>query len=711
VAQKPAFLFRDCSHSLIRRLAPWLLAILPLLSAAGPAGAQLTWPQPLDTIRVTAARPGWIERAASRCGSAAVIPLGGAVAADRDLGDLLDRTAGVHVHRYGGLGAFSLASVRGSSSGQVVVCLDGTPVGTSGDGTVNLALLPLASLDRAEVYRGAQTHSFGTAPAAGVINLVSPGALTAPLRLSLGMGSFGTSVAQGRWGGRSGAASMLLSGSVRQSHGDFSYLDRNGTIFANSADDRIQRRTNNDFSDASLLWKGSYTPGGFRSAAGSRADLRLDYTGQAFRRDGGVPGTESVQTRHVRLRNGRTRHDLRGRLRLLGPAAGGLDAAGGTGAAGGMNAAGGADAGRAFAEAGIYRETSSERFENRLGEVGLAAAAADTRGDDRGIHLGGGARIPLRQELRAFLDLRRESLRSTDLLRDAAGPRQVRHHRTFSLEDHAGFGPLELEGAYRWARAQDDFGQEGGARPLHLQEGATFGVRWEAAPGWVLKANRGLMARFPSFSELFGENGVQEGNPALHPERGIQWDAGVSWSAATAVRAEWTWFESLLRDRIVWLQNSQRTSKAENLERTWTRGLEASFYGQRGLPRDAGLELQSSLTWMEARDAGASPAFSGKHLPNLPGFEGYLSALLRRRRTSLRWELSLRSSSFRDRYNTASERSPASAVHDLSLEQAIRAGAWKARLTVRNLADKRIEDMDGFPLPGRTALMEVTWTL
>jgi outer membrane cobalamin receptor len=705
VAQNPVFSPGDCSHFRIRRLAPRILVLLSLLPAPGLARAQLTWPQPLDTIRVTASRPGWIERAASRGGSAAVIPLGGAVAADRDLGDLLDRTAGVHVHRYGGLGAFSLASVRGSSSGQVVVCLDGTPVGTSGDGSVNLALLPLASLDRAEVYRGPQTHSFGTAPAAGVINLVSPGALTAPLRLSLGMGSFGTSVAQGRWGGRSGAASLLLSGSVRQSHGDFSYLDRNGTIFANSADDRIRRRTNNDFSDASLLWKGSYTPDGIRSAGGSRADLRLDYTGQVFRRDGGVPGTESVQTRHVRLRNGRTRHDLRGRLRLLGPAAGGAYAAGG------VISAGGADPGRAFAEAGIYRETSSERFENRLGEVGLAAAAADTRGDDRGIHLGSGARIPLRQELRAFLDLRRESLRSTDLLRDAAGPRQVRHHRTFSLEDHAGFGPLELEGAYRWSRAQDDFGQEGGARPLHLQEGSTVGLRWEAAPGWVLKVNRGLMARFPSFSELFGKNGVQEGNPALRPERGIQWDAGVSWSPAGPVRAEWTWFESLLRDRIVWLQNSQRTSKAQNLERTWTRGLETSLSGTRGLPWEASLELQSSLTWTEARDAGASPAFRGKRLPNLPGFEGYLSALLRRSRTGLRWELSLRSSSFRDRYNTASERSPASAVHDLSLEQAIRAGAWKARLTVRNLAGKRIEDMDGFPLPGRTALMEVTWTL
>jgi iron complex outermembrane recepter protein len=629
----------------------------------------------------------------------------------RDLGDLLDRVAGVHVHRYGGFGAFSVASVRGSSAGQVLICVDGVPVSSAGEGFVNLALLPLSSLDHAEIYRGPQTQAFAGPPAAGVINLVTHPALPAPLRLSVGLGSFGAGTARGQWGGRYRLLSAFVSSEVRHSRGDFPYLNRNGTDYGNTADDRVVRRTNNDFTDAAFLIKGA--------VRSPHADSRgIDYTMQRSHRRSGVPGTENSQTRHVRFRSEKTRHELamHGRpfLGLVSSSEGGHFVSART----------------IDLKGSLHSEQSLDRYENRDGEVGLGRAATEDRIWERGGQLKGSILlVPLRQKMAASLEARKERFIPRDLLRGLSGFARTRDHRTILVEDRLVLARLTLEGNYRWARATDNYAgpvvwgrPPAPSPPRHLsQEGPTFGIRLDAGRGVALKANRGRVTRFPSFSELFGQNGIQDGNPALRPERGIQWDAGVTlahdpvaraWSFphSLPLRLEAAYFESLIDDRISLLQNSQRTTKAQNLDRSWTRGVEASAFTTLSLPWRASLELQGDYTWQEAKDRGRSPTYRGKDLPNLPRHEEYISFLCDRGVWGLRWEVSARSAAYRDRYNSPEKRTSAYTVHDLTLSKTLKKGAWRIQAAARNVGDKRVEDIDGFPLPGRSFLTEVTWT-
>ena len=763
-----------------------LVSILLLLGSlvSTPLRAQTLWPTPLDTVRVTAPRPRAPDLLPRRAVFATVVPLGDQATAGRDLGDLLDRTAGVQVRRYGGLGSFSLAGVRGSSPGQILVCLDGVPLGSAGDGFVDLARLPASSFGHAEVYRGAQVASFGGPSAAGVINLVTPVAQMTPWRLTLTGGSFATSAARGQWGDTRGPLSAFLSGQLRRSRGDFPYLDRNGTLFGNQADDRMVRRANNNFRDAAFLGKGSWriplsaaaddltgaagsvrslgTTGpiratgptvgtGVASANGTASAtrpmeatgaLRLDYTAQHFSRDGGVPGLESVQTRHVRSRSERTRHELTlcgtllrampaGKPSAVPEARSGAPSVRRPGARSSARSSARSGAfsdaslsglsrertgtGPARVEAAAYTERVRDRFDNRDGEVGLGKAATDDRTHEEGGYLAWTQPwSTLAQEPRVRVDLRNERRIPFDRLRGERGFTRERKHRALSLEDRAFLGPVTLEGSYRWARAADNYGGPTGwmeepapVGRVQRDDGTAFGLRFDCGSGWVVKANRGRLVRFPTFPELFGQNGMQEGNPALRPERGVQWDLGASWAPDRPWRVEAAYFESLVEDRILLLQNSQRTVIAMNLDRAWVRGVEASGFLRITLPRSA-LELSGSTTWQDTRDLGASPVYHGKRLPNLPAVEAFLSASLLRGVWKARWDLATRTAHFRDRYNAPGKRTPGSTTHDLALERTLRGRIARVRLETRNLLDQRREDIDGFPLPGRSYLVEIT---
>jgi outer membrane receptor protein involved in Fe transport len=408
-----------------------------------------------------------------------------------------------------------------------------------------------------------------------------------------------------------------------------------------------------------------------------------------------VPGTETVQTRNVGFATARTRHQvsLDDRLPLSWPL---------------------------HLEAAVRRERIDDHFDNRDGEVGLARVDTENQTVDTGWRGALSAVIPpLHQEPRVTIDRRTEGWTPYDRLRQSRGFTRAREHQTVSLEDRLTLGRLIAEASYLKARAVDNYaGSIGWGRPAEASaprqqsyEGPTFGVRLDCGGGFLVKANRGRLARFPTFPELFGQNGVQEGNPALRPEHGVQWDAGLQFAPSRPFRVEAAYFESLVEDQVVLLQNSQRTVKAMNLERAWVRGVESSGFTRIDLTGKSALEVQGSYTWQEARDVGRSATYRGKELPNLPGREGFGSLRLLNGPWDGRWEVSARSSHYRDRYNSPQKRTPASAVHDASLGRTWRRESFHARFEVHNLFDRRTEDIDGFPLPGRSFLAEITYSL
>ncbi len=85
--------------------------------------------------------------------------------------DLLAELPGVSVDNTGGLGKLSSVFVRGASSDQTLVLIDGIRVGSATAGTAPLQLLPVDQIDRIEVVRGPRSTLYGSDAMGGVIQI------------------------------------------------------------------------------------------------------------------------------------------------------------------------------------------------------------------------------------------------------------------------------------------------------------------------------------------------------------------------------------------------------------------------------------------------------------------------------------------------------------------------------------------------------------
>ncbi len=89
------------------------------------------------------------------------------------LGEVLRTIPGIDISEYGGLGQNIALSLRGSTSGQVLVLIDGVPINDLQLGGVDLNHLCLDNIDRVEVIRGAASALYGADAMGGVINVVT----------------------------------------------------------------------------------------------------------------------------------------------------------------------------------------------------------------------------------------------------------------------------------------------------------------------------------------------------------------------------------------------------------------------------------------------------------------------------------------------------------------------------------------------------------
>lgn len=96
-----------------------------------------------------------------------------------DLGEVLARTQGVGVRRSGGLGSEAAFSLNGLSGDQVRLFIDGVPLELSGY-TFGIANVPLALVERVEVFRGVVPVRFGADALGGTVNLITSDDVSRP---------------------------------------------------------------------------------------------------------------------------------------------------------------------------------------------------------------------------------------------------------------------------------------------------------------------------------------------------------------------------------------------------------------------------------------------------------------------------------------------------------------------------------------------------
>lgn len=105
--------------------------------------------------------------------------------------DLLQRVPGVQVAQSGGRGSVPGIFIRGTSSAQTLVLVDGQRMGSATSGDSNLQFLNIAQIERVEVLRGSRSAIYGSDAIGGVIQIFTRRGSEQGLhpRLHLGFGS------------------------------------------------------------------------------------------------------------------------------------------------------------------------------------------------------------------------------------------------------------------------------------------------------------------------------------------------------------------------------------------------------------------------------------------------------------------------------------------------------------------------------------------
>ena len=588
------------------------------------------------------------------------------------LPEVLDRSAGLKVQSMGGLGAFSTISVRGSSSEQIEVYLDGVLMNAASGGGVNLSNLPLANIGRIEISRGAGQDGNGLG---GTVHIKTRQDSRDTKGINASWGSFDTRAFNATTSGHKGRTRYLALADYSASDNNFGFLDNNGTEY-NANDDQVADRRNSDLSAVSLLGKATIDMSRSQSLTASQT---------LFSKRQGIPGISNNQTVAARFNTTRAMTQV------------------------GFEDRFGEEGTSVFTTA--YFTHQSEAFQDTLGEVGTGRQDNSYRTQTLGLRTKSSTVAKDLHILAIHTDIRREAYDPEARIQLIT---PLFASRRWTLQSR-GTADLGLLGGKLGLTASVDIRHQrsrfSGRNPFAFSPQAPdslttrnlIGLRTGArvdVTGWIVaKANIAQSRRTPSFFELFGDRGSVVGNTRLEPETAVTWDAGLR----AKLRQNWIeaiYFDHRYENLIQFAQTSQATSRPENIGKARVRGLELSAAAAVG----DHIDVSSNYTLQDSEDRSAVPHLTGNALPGRPRHKASIRTNLSISRLTASYDYAFEDGNFLDQANRRELSSRH--IHTASLRVKVRK-TIQLGLDARNIADARINDLWGYPLPGRSWFVSV----
>ena len=501
------------------------------------------------------------------------------------LGDVLETVPGLFLSDDHGSGL----QVQGFSSDYTLVLLDGEPVVGRTAGTLDLDRLTVAGLNRVEVVEGPSSSLYGSEALAGVVNLVTalpaPGAETGSVRVR---------------GGSFGQSDVVLEGAVgRERWAARALVNRFGSDGYDLTPDAFGP-TVPEFTDWTADWRSRLDLGPARLTFGARLAAQ-DQAGAFALRQGGLEVPYDDTGRRVDWSvHPELTVPLSDRFQLTTTLYGA----------------------RYQTETRYRRQSDgdlyySDDFDQRFAK---AEAQLDALWSARHLTVVGAGAID-------------ERLAGDRYAPDAAGD-APRANQVFAFAQHE-WSPsrvLEVNASARFD-AHSDYAARLTpklavlARPLE-------GVRLRASVGSGFKAPafRQLYLSFTNAAagySVFGSTRLQEGLAdleaqgqiaqtfldasalgAIEAESSVAFNAGVAWDVAPGLALEagafWNEVSDLIETQPVAVKtNGQSVFAYFNLDRIYTRGLDAAVTARRGA-----LEVGAGYQFLQARDRGVVDALA-----------------------------------------------------------------------------------------------------
>ena len=90
----------------------------------------------------------------------------------QNIAEVLQDVPGLFIKDYGGVSGLKTISLRGASTEQVLILMDGQRLNNAQNGQVDLGLISVQGVERIEVVRGANSALYGADAVGGVVNIL-----------------------------------------------------------------------------------------------------------------------------------------------------------------------------------------------------------------------------------------------------------------------------------------------------------------------------------------------------------------------------------------------------------------------------------------------------------------------------------------------------------------------------------------------------------
>lgn len=601
-----------------------------------------------------------------------------------DLSEAIEKEAGVQVRQSGGLGSFSTVSLRGSSSDQVMVFMDGMLLNDASGGGVDLSNIALSDVESIEIYRGITAMNFNKASIGGVINIKTVRAKKELIvNASAGYGSFNTKKYSGFINYKPGRWDYLISADYLSADNDFEILNDNGTIW-NQDDDREERRNNARVEQENLLAKVGFD---------FTDDLRLDFVEQWFSKDQGLPSWNNSSNTKTSLTTKRNINTLRLTADNIGRYS--------------FNTA-----------TRISYTYKKEKYNDSHGSVGLGQQCSiyDTARYGIDFFLEWLSNV---HSVNLILDAQREEYGVNDLLNIRNPNDSDRESFTAGIQDSMVLfhDSLIVTSGLRYSRINDNLKSAVNSFGVEL-EGRTekndylspqIGIKYNLTKRLILKSNIARYFREPSFFELFGDRGFFTGNNELRAEKGTNWDAGFeavlisSGDLFSRISLNGAYFVSDVDDLITRVYDSRGIGRSVNISSSFINGIESGI----NVDFFRFLSLSANATWQDTENRNMIRAFNGKRLPGI--FEKSYLIRLEANYKGLKvyGENIKEEGMYYDTANLIEAEDKVESNAGIMYSY----GPMMFSLEAKNLGDNLYEDFNGYPLPGRAYSFSIKYGL
>lgn len=138
-----------------------------------------------------------------------------------DVSEVLTDLTSVNISSNGGIGGQKTIRMRGSTAAQVLVLVDGRPVNSPRDGTIDLNNIPLDNIERIEVMHGPGSSLYGSQAMGGVVQIITkkPPKEGHKTEFTTSFGTFRTYLERLLHGAKIANFSYLISGQYQSSEG------------------------------------------------------------------------------------------------------------------------------------------------------------------------------------------------------------------------------------------------------------------------------------------------------------------------------------------------------------------------------------------------------------------------------------------------------------------------------------------------------------